>query len=328
MAVAASPMLASSLLLQAEQQPHIRLNPVHPRDVPHSEKQGILTGHHAIDNHVLDGIGFQEGLLSAISGASGTGKSTLAVHAMATYLLTQEQEQGQGQGQVAIIDTTGAFSPLLLRDVILARLQGGLHKGGDGDEDIPNEEACGWSRDQMLKRALRLLDRVKIMRAFDFDGVVEAVEEVRVDIERDKENEVVGEAASGRKEVVEVQKSPLVRLEEVELRVDVAEEVTKRKEEMTMEVADSEDEDDELEMQLDMEQNSAQRDEGVNPALERDVYREVPKPIEVRDQDSLGGEQARGREKKGVGMIVVDTITNVVSNMMSTGQVRGMSNLL
>ena len=85
-------------------------------------------------------------------------------------------------GEVAIIDTTGAFSPLRLRDVIAWRLsclsrQTGYEHSGYIYEVIPPKRVEGNSA-LLDEVATRMLDRVKVMRVFDFVGVAEAVGEV------------------------------------------------------------------------------------------------------------------------------------------------------
>lgn len=71
----------------------------------------------------------------------------------------------------AVIDTTGNFDVVKLYALILARLQSNADADADADgvgvQDI----------------AARMLERVKIMRVFDFVGVKEAVDEVREGLE-------------------------------------------------------------------------------------------------------------------------------------------------
>ncbi|KAI9883676.1 MAG: hypothetical protein M1823_004558 [Watsoniomyces obsoletus] len=290
--MAAPPLLASTLLLETEQaeQPHLHLNPVHP--------QGVLTGFQTIDQNVLS-MGFQRGLISAISGGSGTGKSLLALHTVTTYLLTHEQphpdshengsEPEKGKGQVAIIDTTGSFSPLMLRDVIISRLTKKKKPSHDEKDAFENNQE---EDELMMRRAMRLLDRVRIMRVFDLEGVVEAVEELRIDLEmgwrEDAERREAGMGMGMGMYGVEESLGDENEDDGVRLRDDAM----KRDEtmrEMEMEVADSED-DDEDEMHVD--------DGGSHLAHDRDS---VPHQGEELPHTKLqeGGERKDEEHPKG-----------------------------
>ena len=121
------------------------------------------------------------------------------------------------------------------------------------------------SKEALLEKATSCLDRVKVMRVFDFAGVVEAISEV---------NELMEEAAQ------KAQKPSVVPFKRL---VD--------------EVGDSEEELDE-------------EDEGLQAEPRR----------ESLDLGILhGSDPGSGR----IGMVILDTITNVVSAMMSKSQVQG-----
>lgn len=86
---------------------------------------------------------------------------------------------------MAVIDTTGSFSPLRLRDVIAFRLQAKLEReryqqSGYVYERVPDGDR---TMEAILDEATSMLDRVKVMRVFDFAGIVEAVGEVAQMIE-------------------------------------------------------------------------------------------------------------------------------------------------
>ena len=89
---------------------------------------------------------------------------------------------------MAFIDTTGSFSPLRLRDVIAFRLgeisqQSRFHQTGYVYTKVQsNAEAV--AKTLLLDKAIKILDRAKVMRVFDFAGVVEAVGEVGEQWER------------------------------------------------------------------------------------------------------------------------------------------------
>ncbi len=123
----------------------------------------------------------------------------------------------------------------------------------------------GNSKEAMVEKATSMLDRVQVMRVFDFSGVVEAVSEV---------NELMEDIAQRS------DKPPVVAFE-------------KRRDE----VGDSEEE-------LDEEDEDLQG-----------------KP--QRGSVNLDNVQGSGSHSGPIGMIIVDTITNVVSAMVAKSQVQG-----
>ncbi|KAI9758366.1 MAG: hypothetical protein M4579_003105 [Chaenotheca gracillima] len=177
---------------------------------------GTGTGQKGIDDQALRGRGFDVGRIVAVSGRGGVGKTAIALHTIVTHLLTHKESHA------AIIDTTNSFSPVRLRDVVVARLRrraawerAGIQPQKRDSEDEEQE----WEAE-----AMALLDRVSVMKAFDLVGVKEAVDELRDSMEG-------AQGAGGRDQ----SNSPGVQ------EGDFAEE-------KTMEVADSEEED---EMELD-----------------------------------------------------------------------------
>ncbi|KAJ4304843.1 hypothetical protein N0V90_000371 [Kalmusia sp. IMI 367209] len=121
--------------------------------------------------------------------------------------------------KAAVVDTTGNFDVLRLYSFIVARLQDDAElqrslKVTEGVEDM-----------HVGDFAARVLDRVHIMRAFDLVGVMEAVGEVRDELE-------------GRKAVVNI---PEEKSREEENKTKE----TKKKQLKKTVIADSEDEDDE-----------------------------------------------------------------------------------
>ena len=123
----------------------------------------------------------------------------------------------------------------------------------------------GNSKEAILEKATSCLDRVKVMRVFDFAGVVEAISEV---------NELMEELAP------KAQKPPVVPFKR-----------------MADEVGDSEEELDEEDEELQAEPRRESVDLNILP----------------------GSDPESGR----IGMVILDTITNVVSAMMSKSQVQG-----
>ncbi|KAI9812153.1 MAG: hypothetical protein M1827_004819 [Pycnora praestabilis] len=170
MAHPAPPILASALLHTA------------PKSY---DRQAVGTGHPAVDTLALAG-GFKYGSITAVSGALGTGKTLVALHVLTTHLLAHPESQ------VAVIDTTGSFSPFRMYDVVLARL---LKEQEVKERALGGTKVVGGQEGEDLRRkAEEMLDRVQVMRVFDFYGVIDAVGEIRErmeDFELTKERKVV-----------------------------------------------------------------------------------------------------------------------------------------
>ena len=106
--------------------------------------------------------------------ADSNHKPQISLHAIASHLIAHPA------GEAAIIDTTGSFSPLRLRDVIVSRLHQTdvvrYQQSGYVYEKVPVE--VSFEGLALLKtKATEMLDRVKVMRVFDFAGVIEAIGE-------------------------------------------------------------------------------------------------------------------------------------------------------
>ncbi|KAL2043233.1 hypothetical protein N7G274_004293 [Stereocaulon virgatum] len=239
---AAPPLLASNLLAAAK---------VHESSRPAPASSGSAV----IDEEALSG-GFIYGEITSIAGANGPCKTLLAYHATASHLLKDSL------GEVAFIDTTGSFSPLRLRDVLVFRLEAKAQREGYEHSGYMYERASSKAEETkqgFINEATALLDRVKVMRVFDLAGVIEAVAEV-------------GEM---RETVTQASVKPAS--------------IARRAKD---EVSDSE------------------------------------KELEEEDEFAFGpaavqGEQVAEPQGGQVGIIVIDTITNVVSSLMSKGQTQG-----
>ena len=103
--------------------------------------------------------------------------SQITLHAAANHLVAHEASE------VAIIDTTGSFSPIRLLDVLCLRLRGSVvpqvHYEHSGY--IYSKARVGVNADverSFREKATIMLDQVKVMRVFDFAGVIEAIGEV------------------------------------------------------------------------------------------------------------------------------------------------------
>lgn len=169
---------------------------------------------------------------------------------------------------MAFIDTNGSFSPLRLRNALAYRIEARIQRNSYQESGYMYEKrtsALESSREALIEKATSMLDRVKVMRVFDFAGVVEAISEVKDMME----------------ETAQKAKKPKV--------------VANRR--RRDEVGDSEEELDE----------------------EDDELQAEPR----RESVTLGNHQGSGPHNGTIGMVIIDTITNVVSAMMVKSQIQG-----
>ena len=194
----------------------------------------------------------------------------MVLHAIASHLLSHPR------GEIACIDTTGSFSPWRLREVLVFRLEAQSQRDSYQQSGFVYEKVksnAHATRKELIGQATSMLDRVKVMRVFDFIGVLEAVEEIGV----------MREANAHRD--------------------DVAEEtaVSRRREEVGDSEAETEDEED------------------------RSCQPTVSGPMSAQ---TMNAETEVEAFKSQIGMIVVDTITNVVSSTVSKSQIQGQALLV
>jgi RecA/RadA recombinase len=103
--------------------------------------------------------GFDYGLITSIAGKSQADKTLLALHAIAGHLLRNESTD------VAFVYTSESGLPAQLAEVLCSRLV--------DDRMVASQD------DEMLHaKVVKLLERVRLMRAFDFIGVLESVGEI------------------------------------------------------------------------------------------------------------------------------------------------------
>lgn len=147
-------------------------------------------------------------------------------------------------------------------------------------EKVPHD-AVAKDEELLTEKATVMLDRVRVMRVFDFAGLVEAIGEVSEICERktkmDEEKKQQLSARSGQ---------------------------------TTREVLDSQDEGDE-----DDEYGDATNVETVHETTNK-AEGSGPATCEVR-VGSLEGDTA------AIGVMVVDTVTNIISSLMAKSQVQG-----
>jgi hypothetical protein len=124
---------------------------------PPVKKRKLGTGCTHIDESL--GGGFDFGSISCISSEAESGSKELSYSLIVTHLLLSSE------CEVTIVDTTNSFDVRRLHK----RLVSGLQKRQNGD-DAKTE-------------AVQVLDRVRIMKAFDFVGMTECVAELRESLE-------------------------------------------------------------------------------------------------------------------------------------------------
>lgn len=135
--------------------------------------------------------------------------SKLVLHSIATYLIAEKD------GEIALIDTNGSFAAVSLRDVISHHLenlsrQARYKQSGYVYEKVPAAQSAAAVRD-FKSEATRMLCRVKVMRVFDFAGIVEAVDEVRESWEKSDNQQKTPEAGEAAAESANLE--PQARLE-------------------------------------------------------------------------------------------------------------------
>lgn len=146
--MAVDPILASSLWPNDF--------PSGPPDSPY-ERRKLATGCPSIDSS-LNG-GFDYGSISCLSAEADSGGKELSYALIASHLLCSDHYQA------TIVDTANSFDVRRLHKRITIGLQ---------------ETACG---DDVKAEAVKVLERVRIMKAFDFVGMTECVAELREGLE-------------------------------------------------------------------------------------------------------------------------------------------------
>ena len=135
------------------------------------------SGSFAIDDFALEG-GYRYGEITSIAGPKGTGKTLLGYHAIASHLLIEGEsredlERRRIGNEVALIDTTGGFSAIRLRDVLIFRLRARWQRQRDFQDGQRREE-----KEEFKQEATEMLGRVRVMRVFDLIGILEALGEI------------------------------------------------------------------------------------------------------------------------------------------------------
>jgi hypothetical protein len=147
-AMAVEPILASSLWTTEEH--------AEPPEPP-AKRRRLASGCASIDAS-LDG-GFDYGAITCISSEAESGAKELSYSLIATHLLLSKHSEA------TIVDTTNSFDVRRLHK----RLVVGLHERQSDDD--------------AKALAVQVLERVRIMKAFDFVGMTECVAEVGESLE-------------------------------------------------------------------------------------------------------------------------------------------------
>ena len=132
-----------------------------PKSSPPHKRRKLATGCPSIDD-ALQG-GFDLGSITCISAEAESGAKNIAYSLIAAHLLTSER------AEATVIDTTNSFDVRRLHKRLVAGLMRDESRGGKE----------GGVRDE----AVRMLDRARIMKAFDFVGLTECVAELRESLE-------------------------------------------------------------------------------------------------------------------------------------------------
>lgn len=146
-----------------------------------------------------------------------------------------------------------------------------------------------------------MLDRVKIMRVFDFVGMVEAVSEVREKLE------------SQRDHLDKQPRPPQVMADVQQQQQQPQQDSAPKLQRIRSTIPDSEDEEDEDDVMLFDE---------VDGPLEEETRHEKPPELSGIPQENRDSKTTA--EDVRIGMIVIDNITHVVGPMMKTNYVQGM----
>ena len=144
MASPAEPVLASTLWTS-----HLSTQTREPSD-PVANQKILATGCRSIDNVLVDGL--QYGTTTCVSAEADSGARALSQTLLVSHLLSSAYTTA------AVIDTTLSFDVRELHKAMTAEMD------GQGDA---------------VQMSVKVLDRLKIMKVFDFVGLTESIRELR-----------------------------------------------------------------------------------------------------------------------------------------------------
>lgn len=125
---------------------------------PAAKRRRLASGCAHVDDSLSGGLDY--GSITCISSEAESGGKELSYSLIATHLLQSTKSEA------TIVDTTNSFDVRRLHK----RLVSGLHGRESGDGDVKAQ-------------AVQVLERVRIMKAFDFVGMTECVAELRESLE-------------------------------------------------------------------------------------------------------------------------------------------------
>lgn len=153
---AAEPILASSLWSAGEENASNSTTAIPPH-----KRRKLAIGCPTIDESLQGG--FDHGSITCISAESESGAKDLSYSLIAAHLLTSER------AEATVVDTSNSFDVRRLHKRLVTGLMRDETRGAR-DSDVRDE-------------AVRVLDRARIMKAFDFVGLTECVAELRENLE-------------------------------------------------------------------------------------------------------------------------------------------------
>lgn len=188
----ADPLLASSIIDSAALDTILANLNLPSTTASSTDNTNVLrTGVKSVDDAL--GPTLQSGRVIALSSEKGSQRDDLAKTLLADCLIRCVD------GFVAVVDTTGNFDVVGLYAQILKRLE-------REPEELTRKNGGAGGDDMYLKKedvAAKALDRVKIMRVFDFVGVREAVGELRDGLEGRAKRSDSNRVQEGRRDVKE-----------------------------------------------------------------------------------------------------------------------------
>jgi hypothetical protein len=206
----------------------------------------------------------------------------------------------------AVVDTTGNFDVLKLYTLIVARLSRQPHVLASLRASVGLE--LGSAEDV----AAKVLDRVKIMRVFDFEGVREAVGEIRDELEGRRRRQ----SAERREDEAKKEETPITDRENL---------AKNREKPKRTFVADSEDEDDDEEEEMLFESEN-------KPSPVSNVQDLDTTSVPEQAQPKLSGTSRQDSETisnkstpKTLKFILIDNLTQVLSPLLKNDIIKGSS---
>jgi hypothetical protein len=151
---AAEPILASSLW-SAEQEETSTSSPP-------PKRRKLATNCPSIDSSLQGG--FDHGSITCISAEADSGAKDLSYSLIAAHLLTSKR------AEATVVDTTNSFDVRRLHKRLVVGLMREEGRSGGNDGGVKDE-------------AIKMLERARIMKAFDFVGLTECVAELRENLE-------------------------------------------------------------------------------------------------------------------------------------------------